>query len=175
MIHPHGESVLSPVGPSARPAGPGAGAASARPTPVGELDRLEAEMRTRGWPEPTERGANSFAWSAVNNDTQIRHIVAAWWGEEFHKVDDPVTGAAAMQPTGRSGVFVTGRGMVCTTLDEAADAMVAALHRQEEPALLTLFGLKRDWGLPGAPVVPLGTIRDRNEYAAILINEMGLW
>jgi hypothetical protein len=139
------------------------------------LAELEAEMDRRGWPAPTERGPDSFAWSAVNNDTGLRHIVAAWWGSEFHRVEDPVTGQAAMQPTGRAGVFVSGRGMVCTSLAEAAEALVAALHRQEEPALLSLFGLKRDWGLPGAPVVPLGLVRTRNEYGDILQQQYGLW
>lgn len=136
------------------------------------LGQLEGELRRLGWPEPTERSSTAFAWSAVDGGG-VRHILAAWWGTEIHRVVDQVTGQASMQPTGREGVFVTGRGTVCTTLSDAVTAMMEARNVQHD-LLLAMFGLRREWSLPNTPIVPMDKIYSHEERLAVL-HQQGIW
>lgn len=136
--------------------------------PLASISDLREELRRLGWPEPTESGSDVFAWSVVNRGTKVRHVIAAWWGSELHHVEDPITGQVSMQPTGRVGVFVTGNATVRTTVGDAVEALQQALSREDEPELLAMFGLRREWGFPKSQVVPLNKVFSPNEYADVL-------
>lgn len=121
------------------------------------IEELDVELKRLRWPEPTERSSDAFAWSVVDGEG-VRHTIAAWHGQETHRVEDPVTRELRVVSTGREGVFVTGRGTVSTTLADVVIALQDAVNRQHDPTLLAIFGLRRDAGLPGAPIFPLGTV-----------------
>lgn len=117
------------------------------------LELLLGEARVRGWAAP-QCEAGRLVWWAHNNDTGVDHLLQA----------------AAVA----GGIQITGRANVYPTAAAAADAIREQAERYEDAGFLALFGLKRDWGLPGAPVVPIGLARTRNEYGDAL-RQMGIW
>jgi hypothetical protein len=127
------------------------------------IAELDAELRRLGWPETTERSSDAIAWSVVDS-VGVRHTIAAWWGSESHRVEDPITHEFKVVPTGREGIFVTGRGTVLTTLADAVNALHVVINQQYDAELLKMFGLRRAYDLPGAPVFPMGTVL--TEHAA---------
>jgi len=135
------------------------------------LEEVEAAARARfGWPPVNERDYRSFAWAATNADTCTTHRVAAWFQPEGYEYDYVSGDPVGYKP---AGIHVSGKGM-CNTLDEACQALWDAVQRQTEPALLAMFGLKRDTNAYGSPVMPAGRELTRNDYADILIQN-GIW
>ena len=137
------------------------------------LDQLLVELQAKGWPEPTECNSDAFAWSSVDSQKH-RHVVAVWWGSEMDRIQDPMTEEFTMRLTGRSGVFISGRATVCTTVEDAFIALDHCVKNQWDPDLLAMFGLRREGGLPGSPIFPLMHRTSAND-ALMCLKSIGLF
>ena len=132
---------------------------------IASVDDLWAALADLGWPEPTERTPTSFRWAAATECGVAQ--VAAWYGPELERVGTGDDGQPQFNPTGRSGIFITGERALRATLGEALASLAGAFERSPDD-LLALFGLKHDHVFPGSPVVPLEFNPDHNQRGEML-------
>lgn len=129
------------------------------------IDDFRATVAARNWPTPSDleipRGA--IGWSAPTRDGDERildHIIGV----------RELAAGAALQVEHIFDMPGAPRRYIrheCANAVSALDAIESEFAIAEDQ-LLALFGLKHDWGFPGAPVVPTNWDPDEGQRREIL-------